>query len=60
MAKLNLMRGPGDLPTVPDFLSLAAIGNLPGLVVVTLVLLLYAFLTCLAVRAHRTYRPEEG
>lgn len=58
LAKLDLSRPPGLYWTPALLRDLASVGMVPGEVVLLLVLLLYAFLIYLAIRASRSYPLE--
>lgn len=60
LAKLDLSQPKGWIPTFPEGLALADIGNFPGWLVFGGVVVFYVHLITLAVRAARTYPLEEG
>ncbi|WP_027480991.1 DUF2270 domain-containing protein [Deinococcus pimensis] len=59
VAKLDLLRDPGARPTFAGFVELASIGNIPGPLVIVAVVVFYAFLIRLAIRATRQYPLEQ-
>nr|WP_242403030.1 DUF2270 domain-containing protein [Deinococcus deserti] len=60
IAKLDLLRGPDGSPALTGLVPLAAIGSLPGQLVLLAVGAFYVFLMHLAVRAVRQYPLEDG